>query len=87
MLKRDRKRDQVITVVFQIFLHCCADYIAHGPLLPLCGINKTQVNGEVDDWLKQGDFLAEQLGFSSRDQLNDIQRCNSCKAPYCTSIV
>jgi hypothetical protein len=57
-----------------IFRAMCADYIASGPLLPLCGIDKEGVHGDIHEWLKQGDFLIDCLQFPPKEQLDAVQR-------------
>ncbi len=51
-----------------------AEYIASGPLLSLCGLDEATVLGNIDEWLRLGDFISNYLGFPTREKLDAIQR-------------
>ncbi|EIE22379.1 P-loop containing nucleoside triphosphate hydrolase protein [Coccomyxa subellipsoidea C-169] len=50
------------------------EYIASGSLLSLCGLDEATVLGNIDEWLRLGDFISNYLGFPTREKLDAIQR-------------
>ncbi|BDA43365.1 D-glycerate 3-kinase, chloroplastic [Coccomyxa sp. Obi] len=50
------------------------EYIADGPLLPLCGLEQTAVLSNIDEWVRLGDVIINILGFPPKEQLDSVQR-------------
>jgi hypothetical protein len=47
----------------------CADFICASPLLPSCGLTRSQVEEEVGQWADLGDQVIANLGMPPRQQL------------------
>ena len=54
---------------------CRADYIAASPLLPSCGISKSDIEAEVALWLELGNKVIANLGLPPLEQLADGDKC------------
>lgn len=52
----------------------CAEYIADGPLLPLCGLERSAVLSNMNEWMRLGDVIINILGFPPKEELNSVQR-------------